>query len=101
MFIVSLLSSNIDSLIHNVEQRHVFLVSQLLLIKKVNGGEGGGGLLKSCACLILWPMVGNLFRDQATRVLHIQMNYKYKRMIFFFLILEMVIFATSPLIESV
>ena len=75
MFIISLLSSNIDSLIHNVEQRHVFLVSQLLLIKKVNGGEGGG-LLKSCACLMLWPMVGNFFRDQAARVLHIQMNYK-------------------------
>ena len=48
MFIISLLSSNIDSLIHNVEQRHVFLVSQLLLIKKVNGGEGGGAIKELC-----------------------------------------------------
>ena len=38
-------------------------------------------------------MVGNFLGDQAARVLHIQMNYKYKRMIFFFLILEMVTFA--------
>ena len=65
----------------------VFLVSQLLLIKKVKVGEGGGG----GACLILWPMVGNFFGDQAAGVLHIQM--KYRRIIFFFLILEMVTFA--------
>ena len=38
---------------------------------------------KSGACLILWPMVGNFFRNQAARVLHIQMKYKYKRVIFF------------------
>ena len=50
-------------------------------------GEGGGGwgLFKSSACLILWPMVDNFFHfgDQAAGMLHIQMNYKYKRMIFF------------------
>ena len=41
---------------------------------------------KSGACLILWPMVDNFFHfgDQAAGMLHIQMNYKYKRMIFFF-----------------
>ena len=63
----------------------------------------GWGLFKSSACLILWPMVDNFFhfRDQAAGMLHIQMNYKYKRMIFFFLILEIVTFATSPPIKCV
>ena len=65
------------------------------------GGGRGGVLFKSGACLILWPMVGNFFGDQAARVLHKQMKYKYKRMIFFFLILEMVTFATSPPIKCI
>ena len=56
---------------------------------------------KSGACLILWLMVGNFFGDQAAGVLHIQMKYKYKRVIFFFLILEMVTFATSPPIKCI
>ena len=58
---------------------------------------GGGGLFKRGACLILWPMVGNFFGDHAAGVLHIQMKYKYKKMIFFFLILEMVTFAKLPI----
>ena len=49
----------------------------------MNGGGGGGELFKRGACLILWPMVGNFLGDQAAGVLHIQMKYKYKRMIFF------------------
>ena len=66
-------------------------------------GRGGWGLFKSGACLILWHMVDNFFHfgDQAAGMLHIQMNYKYKRMIFFFLILEMVTFATSSPIKCV
>ena len=41
----------------------------------MGGGEDWWGLFKSGACLILWPMVGNFFGDQAAKVLHIQMKY--------------------------
>ena len=59
------------------------------------------GAIQERCFLILWHKVDNFFHfgDQAAGMLHIQMNYKYKRMIFFFLILEMVTFATSPPIK--
>ena len=55
--------------------------------KKVKGSQLREAYSKDRgACSILWPMVGNFFGDQAAGVLQMQM--KYKRMIFF-LILEM------------
>ena len=49
------------------------------------GGGGGlvGAIQERCLFNIMALMVGNCFGDQAAKVLHIQMNYKYKRMIFF------------------